>query len=333
MRAVVWTGKGTLEIVDRPIPEPRPGWVRVKISQVGICGSDLHFLDGGFPSPVGLVPGHELGATIDAYGDSADDDLLPVGTPVAVEPIVGCGRCGLCLVGEYNRCLERKIFGMNTRGGMAEFMTIPNDRVYALPAGIAAGDGALVEPMAVCVRGVRFGGIGLGSRVAVLGTGSIGLVSILAARAAGASEVAFTARHPAQRELAIAFGATALADGATNDYDVVIETVGGRADTLNQAVGLARPGGTISVLGVFSGSVDIDGFAMGTKELRIVNANCYGRAHGGGSDFDVAMSLFRAHGDALRSLVTHRFSLDRANEALATAADKATGSIKVIVEP
>ena len=332
MRAAVWNTSGALDVIDRPVPEPAPGWVRVKVHQVGICGSDLHYLDGQFPSPAGLLPGHEVGATIDSYGEGVAAPL-PTGTPVAVEPLTGCERCGFCRVGEYNRCAKRKIFGMTARGGMAEFMTGPADRVYPLPQGVAAGEGALVEPLAVCVRGIRFGGVTLGSRVAVLGTGSIGLVSILAARAAGASEVAFTSRHRAQRELAVAFGGTPLPDGVVDEYDVVVETVGGTAKTLDQSIALARPGATVAILGVFANGVPIDAFAMGQKELRLVNSNCYARADSAGSDFDVALSLFRRHRTDLQSLVTHRFALERVNDAFATAADKSTGSIKVVIEP
>ena len=334
MRAAVWTSEGNLEVVDRPNPEPKPGWVRVKVDRVGICGSDLHFWTGAFPSPAGLLPGHEVGGTIDAIGEPVDGAApLAVGTPVCVEPLVGCGWCGYCGVGQFNRCAKRQIFGISGRGGMAELMTVPANRVYRLPDGVAAADGVLVEPVAVCVRGVRLGGVGLGTRVAVLGAGSIGLVSILAAHAAGASEVGFTARHPAQRELALAFGATPIDDGAISSYDVVIETVGGHAGTLDQAIGLTRPGGTIAVLGVFDGMVPINAFEMGQKELRIVNSNCYGRADDAHTDFDIGLSLFRSQHDALRSLVTHRFPLDRVNDAFATAADKSTGSVKVVIEP
>ena len=334
MRAAMWTGQGNLEVVDRPLPEPKPGWVRVRVEQVGICGSDLHFWSGQWPSPAGLLPGHEVGGTIDAVGEPTTGAApLPIGTPVAVEPLTGCGWCSHCVAGHYGRCTKRQIFGMTGRGGMAEMMTVPADRVYRLPAGVAPADGALVEPTAVCARGVRLGRVGLGSRVAVLGTGSIGLVSILAARAAGADEVAYTARHPAQRELANAFGGVPLDDGATGEYDIVIETVGGHADTLDQSIRLARPGGTIAVLGVFESAIQIDAFMMGQKELNIVNSNCYGRADDAHSDFDIALSLFRSQRDALRRIVTHSFPLERVNDAFATASDKSTGSVKVVIVP
>lgn len=173
----------------------------------------------------------------------------------------------------------------------------------------------------------------------VLGAGTIGLLSVLAARAAGASEVAITARHPHQRAAATTFGATVFtsADEAQEGLgeswaDVVLETVGGRAPTLVEAVRLARPGACIGMLGIFDGNAELPGLDFSTKELDLVGSNCYARA-GARSDFDVAVALLAAHADAVRAIVTHRFPLADVNEAFRTAADKAQRSIKVTIDP
>ena len=326
VKAAVWNSEGSLDVVERPVPEPKPGWVRLGVAAVGICGTDLHFFSGAFPSPAGLLPGHEVGGVVDEAGDGV---TVAPGTAVAVEPIEGCGRCPHCAVGQYNRCGQRRLFGVTGRGGLADFMTVPGDKVYPLPGGLEAADGALAEPLAVCVRGARLSGVGVGSRVAVLGAGTIGLMSILAARAAGAFEVQISARHPVQQEMAAALGATPLDGG---EFDCVIETVGGHADTLTQATAIARAGGTIGMLGVFEGAATLPGLDFGTKELRLVASNCYSREETR-SDFDIALSLLAAHRDELRALVTHHFPLDQVNQAFSTAADKKTGSIKVHLHP
>jgi threonine dehydrogenase-like Zn-dependent dehydrogenase len=223
---------------------------------------------------------------------------------------------------------------------MAELVNVPADGLYLLPAGLSGSTGALIEPMAVCVRGVRLAGIGLGDTVAVLGAGSIGLLSIVAAHAAGASEILVTARYPHQREVAAALGANAVFDGARGlldavgdqHVDVVVETVGGRADTLTEAVQIARHGGRILMLGVFEGSASLPAFDCFRKELTLRASNCYGKEcrHG---DFAVAIKLVAALRGELEPLVTHRFKLDQVAQAFATAADKTTNSIKVQVEP
>ena len=114
--------------------------------------------------------------------------------------------------------------------------------------------------------------------------------------------------------------------------DVVLETVGGSAPTLVEAVRLARPGARIGMLGIFGGNTELPGLDFSTKELDLVGSNCYARA-GARSDFDIAIGLLAGHVDAVRSIVTHRFALVDVNEAFRTAADKAERSIKVAIDP
>lgn len=335
MKAAVWNDRRTLDVVERPRPDPRPGFVRIKVTAVGICGTDLHFYRGVFPPPAGQIPGHEVGGLVDAV---AEGDALAPGTPVAVEPFVTCGRCPQCLTGNYNRCPGRRLLGVDGRGGLAEYMTAPAAFLHPLPAAVPVEAGYLVEPLAVCVRGTRLAGVGLGARVLVLGAGTIGLLCLLTARAAGAAEVHITARHDAQRKRAHALGADgvyAAADEAGRALgarvpDVVIETVGGTARTLGEAVQLVRPGGTVGMLGVFEGDTALPALVFSLKEVRLVAANCYGR-FGTTSDFEAAARLLATHLAAVRSLVTHRFPLDAVNDAFAAAADKSTGSIKVAI--
>ena len=278
MRAAVWNDKGTLDVVERPVPEPRPGWVRLAVSSVGICGTDLHFYRGAFPSPAGLLPGHEVGGVVDLPGEGAE---VAVGTPVAVEPLVTCGRCSQCLTGNYNRCPQRMLLGVSGRGGLAEYMTAPAASLYPLPEDVPPEAGSLAEPLAVCVRGTRLAEVGLGTRVLVLGAGSIGLLSVVTARAAGAAEVHVTARHDSQREKARALGADGVYGSAEEvarelgdrAIDAVIETVGGKASTLVEAVRLVRPGGIVSMLGVFDGETPLPALDISLKEVRMVGSN------------------------------------------------------------
>jgi threonine dehydrogenase-like Zn-dependent dehydrogenase len=337
MKAAVWNASGTLDVMERPVPEPRPGWVRLAVRSAGICGTDLHFYRGSFPSPAGLLPGHEVGGVVDLPGEGV---AIDAGTPVAVEPLFGCGRCAHCLSGHYNRCTQRTLLGVSGRGGLAEYMTAPVASLYPLPEGLPPESASLVEPLAVCVRGARLGGASLGDRVLILGAGTIGLLSLVTARAAGAAELHIIARHDRQREAATALGADGVygsADEAAQALgdraiDVVIETVGGKASTIAEAVRLVRPGGTVVMLGVFEGTTRLPGLDFSVKEVRLVGSNCYARA-GATSDFAVAVGLLRDHLADVQPLVTHRFGLDQVNEAFATAADKTTGSIKVILTP
>jgi L-iditol 2-dehydrogenase len=332
MKAAVIRGRGVIEVIDRPLPEPQPGWVRLATRAVGICGTDLHLFNGRLADATGLQPGHEVAGTVDAAGEGVD---LATGTAVAVEPLHACGVCFHCRTGSPNRCERRRLFGVSARGGMAEFLTVPASCLHAVPADLDAHVAALAEPMAVAVRGVRLGGVAAGDRVAVLGAGTIGLVSILAARVAGASEVIATARYPQQRELAKVLGAahtypdsSALLAAAGGQVDVIIETVGGHADTLADAVAIARSGATIVMLGVFDGAPAIPGLPFSQKELTLVGSNCYGRERALG-DFALATRLVGEHRTRLAALVTHRYALDEIAAAYATASDKKSGAVKV----
>jgi threonine dehydrogenase-like Zn-dependent dehydrogenase len=326
MRAAVWNRDGALDVEDRPTPEPRPGWLRVRVAATGICGTDLHFFRGSFPSPAGLIPGHEVAGAVDAVGEGV---AIQPDTPVAVEPLLGCGQCAQCASGHTNRCAQRTLFGVTTRGGMAEYMTIPEAGAWPVPAGLDTRDGVLAEPIAVCVRGFRLADIAAGDRVAIIGAGSIGLICIAAAQAAGAAEVQCSARHDFQRAQAVALGAAPLAG---YDFDVVVETVGGHSDALHEAMGRARPGGTVVVLGIYDDLVPFSAYDLSLKELRLVGSNCYSHV-GGHRDFAAALDLLADRHDDLVPLVTHEFALDQVNDAFATAADKSTGSIKVLVRP
>jgi L-iditol 2-dehydrogenase len=303
---------------------------------VGICGTDLHLL-GGFMGGEGLRPGHEIAGIVDATGDGVD---IAHGVKVAVEPITACGACFQCGTGHHNRCPDNRIFGITTRGGMADYLTVPATCLHLLPNGLDDNVAALSEPMAVCVRAVRLGGVGVGDRVAVLGAGTIGLLSILVARSAGAGEVFATARYPRQAELARALGATRVFDNAEKMLsevgdqliDVVLETVGGRAETLTEAVAVARAGATIVMVGVFEGSPSLPGLGFLGKELTLRGSNCY--AHDGRvGDFGLATELVARHRDLLPDLISHRFALDQVADAFAAAADKSAGAIKIQVMP
>jgi L-iditol 2-dehydrogenase len=337
MKAAVFSGPGALNVVDRKMPEPEPGWVRIGVTAVGICGSDLHIYGGIIGDPKGLQPGHEVAGVVDALGDGV---TLASGTLVALEPITSCGHCFQCTTGHRNRCGEHRLFGVTARGGMSEYLSVPADCLHVLSAELNRNVAALAEPMAVCVRGTRRAGIELGDRVAVLGAGTIGLLSLLTAREAGASDVYVTARHPHQRALAQALGATGVfadIDAMTaaigpQSMDVVVETVGGKSDALTEAVSVVARGGTIAMLGVFEGSPRIPGLPFADRELTLVGSYCYARDARVG-DFAHATALLSKHRDVLPDLVTHRFKLDEVARAYAAAGDKTTGSIKVQIEP
>jgi threonine dehydrogenase-like Zn-dependent dehydrogenase len=298
-------------VVD--VDPPSGDGVRVKVASAGICGSDLHLLEMGLP----LTFGHEVAG------------WLADGTPVAVEPLDPCGVCDACVAGDHARCVRGPaiVMGIGLDGGMAEECLVPERSLARLPTGIDPLDASLVEPLAVAVHGVRRGGVTGLDRVAVVGGGTIGQMALVAAQAAGAA-TDLEARHDRQREAASRLGAGEV-DGT---YDVVVEAAGS-ASALARAVDLARPGGTVVLLGSYwDGDVVMPGLSVTMKEVTLVPSTMYGRV-GPSRDVDVAATILADRPELPAAVITHRFALDAAVEAFAVARDRAAGAIKVVLEP
>jgi 2-desacetyl-2-hydroxyethyl bacteriochlorophyllide A dehydrogenase len=342
MQAAVFKGDRSLEVRAVERPSPGPGNVLIRVRHCGICGSDLHFYKGELPSPPGLRMGHEFSGEIAEVGQGVDG--LRPGDQVCVEPLIVCGECEHCRSGNYQLCLTRRLLGAGgVDGAFAEYVEVPAYSVYRLPQGMDAEVGSLIEPLAVAVHGLRLAELSMGERVVVLGAGTIGQMALLAAQAFGASDTTVVALHQHQAEAARALGASraveasdeALAQLAQNlsesPPDVVVEAVGGEADTLVRAASLVRPGGRVCLLGLFVRPVPWNPLGFLLKEGRLVAGMTYGRGEAR-SDFELALEIAARRPDDLRRLITHRLPLSRVGEAFETAADKSTGSIKVTVE-
>lgn len=342
MRAAAVRGRGRIEVASRAVPEPGPGEVRVRVEACGICGSDLHLYGQGFFPPE-TTPGHEPAGVIDAIGP--DTQAPARGTRVAVEPIRGCGTCPLCRAGRYAICRSSRLAGVHVPGGLAEYLVVPAANVYPVPAELDPRVAALAEPMAVVVHALHRVAFQPHQRVLVLGAGSVGLLAVAAARRLGARDVWVSARHPHQAERARALGATRVLSeaeattealdgiGREAPIDVVVETVGGQADTLRAAAAAARPGGAVSVVGVFFGQLALDPMPLLLKEITLAWSYCYGEDPAHGADFAEAVDVVAAARDALAPLVTHTVPLDEVARAFALAADRRAGAIKVSVTP
>ena len=338
MIAAFCTQAGTFELRERSQPRPEPGDAVVRVHSCGICGSDLHFFQGNFPPPP-ACPGHEISGEVADVGAAAGG--LRPGDRVAVEPLVVCRECWACRTGEHQLCRHLRILGTMLDGGMAEYVRVPAYALFPLPPQVDYEVGALAEPLAVAVHALRLANLRLGQRVLILGAGTIGLLAVAAAQAAGA-EVWITARHAHQGTAAAALGAARVFNGRddaeplstqahTHPIDIVVETVGGSADTISDAIHLVRPGGCIAVLGVFTSAPALNALALIAKEVRLVGSLTYSRP-GPRAEFDIALGMLADQPERFRRLITHRFPLAAITRGFETATDKRTGSIKVAIQ-
>ena len=242
-----------------------------------------------------------------------------------------------CLVGEVQQCRDMALYGFAMDGGMADRLRVDPACVLDLPDGLSVADACLVEPVAVSVHAVASAGVESGHRVLVVGGGTIGLTAVAVARSVGA-DVDMSARHAHQVAAAERLGAGVAPSG---EYDVVVEAAGTES-ALVLAIDHARPGGTVSLPGVYWDGLALPNvMTMFLKEVRLVPSSMYGcargvHAHGVGSigqDADPAGELHAAARLLAAAVVTHRFGLDEAAEAFRVAACRSAGAIKVVLEP
>jgi threonine dehydrogenase-like Zn-dependent dehydrogenase len=304
-------GTEGIELVDAPDPAPADDEVVVRMGAAGICGSDLKLAAFG---PSAFTVGHELAGHLDD------------GTPVAIEPGVWCGQCDQCAKGRTNTCRRASIIGITRDGGMADAVSVPRRSLVPLPAGVAVKDASLVEPLAVAIHGLRLAGVEPGMPVGVVGGGSLGLCTVAAAVAMGC-EVGLVARHPHQQAAGEQLGA-----GAPSGKYAVVAEVAGTDSAMAEAVRHAQPGGTVVLLSSNFDSWSIPGMDSMVRELRFVISFAYGRT-ATGREIDSAAALLAASPALGHTLITHRFPLEGAAEAFRVAADRASGAIKVVIEP
>jgi len=267
VRALVFTGPGTMEMLDVPEPDPAPGEVLVQVRAAGICGSELHGARRpGFRKPP-LIMGHEFAGTTAA------------GEAVVVNPILSCGHCGLCQRGLRHICRERQIIGVHRAGGFAERAAVPAPALRPVPPGLPWERAALIEPAANAVHawhraGDALGGGARGARVAVIGCGAIGLLCVAMAVSGGAERVDVSDLAPARLAAAQRLGAAAAGPGLPGEYDVVIDAVGSAA-TRAASVAHQRPGGVAIWLGLADEEAGFDANALVRSEKRVLGSFAY----------------------------------------------------------
>ena len=323
MRAAVTTAPGRMEVREVPAPAPGPGEALVRVEVAGICGSDLHFFEGRNPyANYPQTQGHEFSGRVVAFGDAAGAaaSAVRVGQRVSVEPLLPCGDCYPCRKGRPNCCTRLKVLGVHTAGAFAEYVSVPVGTLYAADD-LDADLTALVEPLSIGMQVVTRGQVSGEDTVAVYGAGMIGQ-AVLACAADRGARVLVVDRVPARLQLARALGAERVVDAGSEDgvaaildwtegdgAAVVVDATGAPA-VIRAAVDAVAFAGRIVIVGISVQEVSLPIPEFTRKELTILgsrnNAGVFGQA----------LDLVRRHGERLRTLVTQRYPLDRAPEAI-----------------
>lgn len=332
MQAVVIERPGVVGVETVPDPAPGPGEVVVAPRAVGICGTDLHIIDGHFPpAPYPLIPGHELSGEVVAVGAGVEAAL--VGAAVVVDPSLFCGRCRYCRRQRGNLCEAWGAIGDTVAGGFAEYVAVPAANLYRFEEGLGWSAGALVEPLACVVHGIARLALAPGSDVLILGAGTIGLLLLQTALSSGAASVFVVDPEADRRALAAELGAAetgelveALVEAHHGGFEYVIDATGVAAATEKGVAALCR-GGTLLVFGVTPQDerLALSPFSVYNDEITIIGSMAVL------SSFEPALNLVRSGRVAVERFVTHTFALG--DFAAAVANVRARQGLKTQVLP
>lgn len=342
MKAVVLHAPHHLVIEDRDMPVAGDGEVLVRIHKGGICGSDMHYYHhGGFGTvrmKAPMVPGHELSGVVERLGAGVSG--ISVGTAVAVNPSLACGKCSYCASGMPRHCSDMRFMGSAMRnphidGGFREYVVVKV--AQAVPVGPIAGldEAACAEPLAVCLHAVSQAPDLHDKRVLVTGFGPIGALTFLAAKHAGAAAISATDVADMPLRLAAQLGAEKTWNVATpgimeeeyrdrGQFDVVFECSGNQA-ALQTAIGVTKPGGTIIQVGLLPDEITTAFNPIITKEITFRGSFRFD------SEFDLAAQLISDRTIDVRPIISRTFSFDRADDAFAFARDRQQ-AIKVMLD-
>lgn len=337
MRAALFDHIKNMTMIEKDIPEIGENEVLIQLITAGICGSEVHAYVGTHPfrTPPSIL-GHEVIGNIVLIGDNVT--TLNVGDMVTVEPHVGCGHCSQCLEGRYNLCKEKVVLGTQKwDGGFAEYMTAPEQAVYIIPKTLSPHLAVLTEPLAVGVHAVNVADVKKGDKVAILGSGPIGLVTAVAAHYKGADTICLT--DAIDNNLVI--GKRLCATDVVNireqslqnyvsanicEFDHVFITFGHKS-VIDDAFNVIKRKGKIISIALFEEKVPIDLNKVMISEVQMFGSSMYVK-----EDFKMAIDIIASQKYNLELLVTHRYPFEQINEAMETALSKSGSPIKIVVD-
>lgn len=285
MKALQLTAYEQLDLVDLPAPQPGDGEVLIRIKACGICGSDVHGYDGSTGRRIPpLVMGHEAAGIVEAAGKNVRN--FRPGDRVTFDSTVYCGKCFFCSRGEINLCDDREVIGVSTplfrrMGAFAEYVTVPERIVYALPDNLPFAHAAMIEAVSVAVHAVSLTPIAANDTAVVVGAGMIGLLTLQAVRQAGVKNVIVLDLEESRLELARKLGASQTfnsKDPAT--VEKILELTGGRgADIALECVGITaaiklaidsvRKGGTVTLVGNVTPAIELPLQSVVSRQIRL----------------------------------------------------------------
>lgn len=331
MRVSELLGRDSLAVTERSVPVPAAGEVLVRVTSVGVCGSDTHYFTHGRIGPFvveqPLVLGHEASGVIAAVG--AGVDSARIGSRVSIEPQRPCRVCEQCKKGAYNLCPDMQFFATPPiDGAFAEYVTIQSDFAHDVPDSVTAHAAALMEPLSVGIWACQKAQVTAGSRVLIAGAGPIGVITAQVAQAMGAVEVIVTDVSEQRLAFARSHGATrTLVAGEAVDEMIVDAFIdaSGAGPAIRAGIPAVKPGGRVVLVGLGADELTLPVNLLQNRELWLTGVFRYANT------WPTAIELVASGRVNLDVLVTHAFGLDEVQDAL--MAGRLPGALKAVVEP
>ena len=333
----VMTAPGEIIFREVPTPEPKKGEVLIKIMKIGVCGSDIHVYHGEHPfTKYPVTQGHEVSGEIAAVGEGVEG--FAPGQKVTIQPQVVCGKCYPCRHGKYNLCEELKVMGFQTTGVASRYFAVDASKVTALPENLSFDEGAMIEPLAVAVHGVRQAGDVNGLKIAVLGAGPIGILVAQTAKGMGAESVMITdvsdVRLAKAKEGKVDFcvntknkdfGEAMVENFGPDKADIIYDCAGNNI-TMGQAIKYARKGSTIILVAVFAGEAKVDLAVLNDHELDLNTTMMYRN-----EDYIEAIRLVNEKKVVLAPLISKHFAFQDYLKAYQYIDANRESTMKVII--
>lgn len=342
MKVAVMNGIGKTGFEERNIPNPKANEVLVKLEYVGICGSDLHYYETGAIGDYVVKPpfvlGHEPGGVVVEVGEAVHH--LKVGDRVALEPGKTCGHCEFCKEGKYNLCPDVVFFATPPIDGVfQEYVAHEADLCFKLPGNVSTLEGALIEPLAVGFHAAIQGDAHLGQKAVVMGAGCIGLVTLMALKARGVSQVYVVDIMEKRLEKAMELGADGIINGAKEDVaerarqltdgkgmDLVVETAGTEITT-RQAIQIAKKGSNVVLVGYSkTGEMNLPMSLVLDKELTFKTVFRYRHI------YPMAIDAVASGKVNLKGIVTDIFQLEEAQKAMDYSVNNKADIVKAVIQ-
>jgi (R,R)-butanediol dehydrogenase/meso-butanediol dehydrogenase/diacetyl reductase len=340
--ALRWHGRGDVRLDEVEEPPPGPGEVRLRILSCGICGTDVEeyrsgpiFVPAEAPHPLTgrrapITLGHEFSGEVVDVGPGVS--LYKPGDRVVTDTLIFCGECYWCRRHQVTLCERLGALGLMADGGLAELCNAPSSTLLPLPENVSDGAGALAETLAVAVRALRRGRLSLGERVTIVGAGAVGLMTLQAALASGASDVGVIEPLPERRRLAASLGAGAVympEEDLEIGADLVVEC-SGNARAVGTAVRAARKGGRVVLVGIYGQTAAFDFLEVVGTEKEIIGS----LSHVYDEDFAAAVNLLGRGAVEAEQLVSDRVPLSRAlDDGLLALMREPEAHLKILIEP